>query len=116
MSVLILTETTPTEFESSQRAERSRILKIALSGAVPLTCAGSFASLIILLFSDDPRVSLGRFLEYASAVFFGSLALAWIPVPLACKLSSQGRKRSAYLVASIPAALLALFVVLAIVF
>jgi hypothetical protein len=76
---------------------------IAIIGGIPLTCIDLLYTLLFLMISDDPgRHSHSYFL---AVVFYGSLAVAWLPLGVAYKLSFRGRTALAYVIASIPAVL-----------
>lgn len=98
--------------ESTERTGRFWIVTIALFGAIPLSCVAILVALLILLFSDDPRVSARGYLELSSMVLGGCLALAWFPLLAASTLYNRGKLQWAYVFASIPPALLAFLGVL----
>ena len=85
----------------NNRTNQRRIVSIAIIGAIPLTCIGLLYALLMMIISDNP----GSHSDYSAEIFYGSLVVAWVPLGVAYKLSFRGRTASAYVIASIPAVL-----------
>lgn len=90
----------PTGTVTKQAAPKG-ILALALTGAIPLTLVGLAAAVFILLFSDDPNVSLIGWFLRAAEVLAAFEALAWLPLWAAWELSNRSKTAWAYVVAAI---------------
>lgn len=78
------------------------ILVLVLTGAIPLTLVGVAGACFLLVFSDDPNVSLIGWFLYAGGVLAVFEVFAWLPLWAAWKLSKRQEIKYAYLVASVP--------------
>jgi hypothetical protein len=93
-----------------RQAPPKGIVALALTGAIPLTLAGLAAALFIFAFSDDPNVSLIGWFLYAGGALAVFEGFAWLPLFAAWSLSNRRKTGWAYVMASMPAVTLVVFV------